>query len=359
MTRKFKIKEGKHLMLCFGQACCTDDLFSDSNIADKFISGVKSAAQFSNITICSYALFKDEFMLLIRQHENEEISDELLLKRIRSTESDDKYKEILEELKQKNNKEVMIDLRKHYLHRMNNIPAFMTIIKSPFSRWYNRYISQGEGFRSSGSVWGNGFKRVVVEDTFETARIISAYIDLAPLRKDLVTKLEDYKYTNFSAALNGDITAKKSLVEFFKYYENDRRMPSKELTPMEVENNWDEYEEDYQNILFAETESIIDKDGKKRNGISKKRFLEATASRSKKKLRLCEAIHCNAKYFTDCQVVGSKEFCENYFKTQPYIFSEVRTSGARPMAKIDTELCTVRHMQKNALKPPDYLDIEE
>ena len=162
MVSKFKIEEGKHLILCLGQACCTDDLFSDSNIADKFISGVKNASQFSNISICSYALFKDEFMLPLRQHHEEDISDDVLLTRIRDMVSDDKYKDILEELKQENKQEVLIDLREYYLHRMNNIPEFMKIIKSPFARWYNRYISQVEGFCSSGSVWGNKFKRVVV-----------------------------------------------------------------------------------------------------------------------------------------------------------------------------------------------------
>jgi len=359
MARKFKIDEGKHLILCSGKSYGTGDFFSDSNIAEKFINGVKNAARFSNISICSYALFENEFMLLLRQHHEEDVSDEVLLTRIRDKVSDDKYKRILEELKQENKHEVMIDLRKHYLHRMNNIPEFMKMIKSPFACWYNGYISQGEEFRRDGRLWGNVAKRVAVEDTFETARIISAYIDLTPLRKKLVTKLKDYKYTNFSAALNGDITARQNLIELFQYYENGNKMPEKELVNRELKSNWNKYAEDYQKFLFAETEIIIDKDGKKRKGISKERFSEATAVRSRKKLTLGEAIHCNARYFTDCQVFGSKDFCENYFKTQPHMFSEARKSGSCPMAKIKTDLCTVRSIQKNALKPPDYLDMEK
>jgi len=352
------------LIFCIHKGIESEKMFADPVVAEKFISTMEKYESFSNLSICTYALVNHECYILLRQHPEEDITAETLLSKIKYIISEEQYDLIiseLNELKKPEHEEYVEKLKNTYVHRMNDYREFFRTLKVSFSSWYNGYVKKRDKleFRRSGHVFSSKFKRVLVEDKMDASKVIASYIDLLPLRANVTTSLKKYNYSNFGAALNGNKKAQKRLVDFFNYYMAEQFIAWTDMNKKEQQNSWNKFSQLYDNILFEDVETIVDKDGCSRRGISKERFLEATEHRSKKRLTINEATHCHTKYFTHGTAFGTKEFCEKMFNDSPKLFSENRKDGARRMLKLDKdiELFTLHQIQLNVIRPPDYLDI--
>ncbi|MCB1209952.1 MAG: hypothetical protein KDK97_11520 [Verrucomicrobiales bacterium] len=93
--------------------------------------------------------------------------------------------------------------------RMCNVSEWMREVKVRFSRWYNRRHER------QGTLWMAPFKSVLVEardragrrsneHTEDIAKVMAACIDLNPVRAGLVERAEEYRWSGWSAALDGD-----------------------------------------------------------------------------------------------------------------------------------------------------------
>ena len=97
--------------------------------------------------------------------------------------------------------------------RMCDVSKWMEEVKVRFSRWYNRRHGR------MGTLWMGPFKSVLVEagSRGQSARsgavdergpdvvqVMAAYIDLNPVRAGLVDGAEDYRWSGWRAALDGD-----------------------------------------------------------------------------------------------------------------------------------------------------------
>jgi hypothetical protein len=362
---KYKTKEPQ-LIFCINQTLTGYEMFDDPVISEKLTEIIKKYENSSNVSICTYALVNTDFYILLRQNVEEEVSHKTLLSQIKKIAPQNAYNLILEDLDKISDKkdeyEKYIEkLKNKYLHRINDYRQLLKSIKEVFSSWYNGYIKTKHNFqyRRSGSVFNSKYKKVLVEDKMDAAKVISSYIDLLPLRTNAAIYIEKYIFSNFGAALNGNKKAQGRIVDFFNYYKSDKSITWQKMSKQQKEDSWKEYSEAYDNILFEDTEIIVDKNGCFRRGISKERFLEAIESDTKKRFTLNEATHCHTKYFTHGTAFGSKEFCEKTFKQNLEVFSENRKDGARRMLKLnkDIKLFTLRQIHLNVIRPPDYLDV--
>lgn len=78
--------------------------------------------------------------------------------------------------------------------RLGSISRFVQELKQTFSRWYNKRHSQ------KGYLWHDRFKGIVI-DRGEAQLVCSAYIDLNPVRADLVKRPEDYRWSSLGLRL--------------------------------------------------------------------------------------------------------------------------------------------------------------
>jgi hypothetical protein len=94
---------------------------------------------------------------------------------------------------------------------MGDLSVFMKIIKQRFTQWYN-----GKN-RRKGTLWEDRFRSVAVEiqdlaTLGAAARIVSAYIDLNPVRAGMVEDPAEYPWCGYARALVGEKESAKGLL---------------------------------------------------------------------------------------------------------------------------------------------------
>jgi REP element-mobilizing transposase RayT len=88
--------------------------------------------------------------------------------------------------------------------RLGSISRFVQELKQTFSFWYNKRHNR------KGYLWGDRFKGVIVEKG-EAQLVCSAYIDLNPVRANIVKRPEDYRWSSLGLRVGNPGRAKKLL----------------------------------------------------------------------------------------------------------------------------------------------------
>ncbi|MCP5103018.1 MAG: hypothetical protein GY950_06555, partial [bacterium] len=86
--------------------------------------------------------------------------------------------------------------------RLGSISSFVQELKQSFSHWYNKKYDR------KGYLWSDRFKGVIV-DKGEGQLVCSAYIDLNPVRANLVKRPEDYRWNSLGMQVRMPGRAKK------------------------------------------------------------------------------------------------------------------------------------------------------
>jgi len=77
------------------------------------------------------------------------------------------------------------ELREKYMSRMWDLGKFMQSLKQQFSRWFNKEHER------KGTLWKERYNSSLVERGM-SALVVSAYIDLNPVRAGMVNDPKDY-----------------------------------------------------------------------------------------------------------------------------------------------------------------------
>jgi hypothetical protein len=98
-----------------------------------------------------------------------------------------------------------------FTERMGDLAMFMPSLKQRFSRWYN-----GRN-RRKGTLWEDRYRSVAVEiqdlaTLGAAARLVSAYIDLNPVRAGMVEDPAEYPWCGYARALVGEKESAKGLL---------------------------------------------------------------------------------------------------------------------------------------------------
>ena len=90
------------------------------------------------------------------------------------------------------------EIRDRYLRRMWDISLFMKTLKQRFTQWFNRK------HRRKGTLWEDRFRSVLVQAAGEPLAAMATYIDLNPIRANMVEDPKDYRWSGYGAAMGGD-----------------------------------------------------------------------------------------------------------------------------------------------------------
>jgi REP-associated tyrosine transposase len=88
--------------------------------------------------------------------------------------------------------------------RLGSISCFVQTLKQTFSRWYNKRHNR------KGYFWGDRFKGIILSKG-EAQLTCSAYLDLNPIRANIVEKPGEYRWSSFGLRVRSPKRAKKIL----------------------------------------------------------------------------------------------------------------------------------------------------
>jgi len=347
-------------------------LLQDRKTKEKFIQLMRKHEAYTDVRVLSYAIMDNHFHLLLEVPPKKKgapipMSDEIFLAKIKAFNSRDYYKDIqqlLMRLRKCGSDKAAEDLKAKHTCRMRDLSCFMQGLKRRFAQWYNKTHNR------TGTLWEGRFKSIVVEDGY-ACRVMSAYIDLNPVRAGMVARPEDYRWSSYGEAMKPSFgkesdswrtKAREGLCRVMQLYQET----GGRVSPEKSEVLWKEQgAEWYRTMLFADGEEVFiskPKAGviggevvKVRKGF-KREDVEKVLERGGK-LSMGESLRCKMRYFTDGMVFGSKDFLEETFKSARGLFGGKRKTGARPIREVgwkgeetDQQLFSMRALRKDVVK---------
>ena len=210
-------------------------------------------------------------------------------------------------------------LRERHLKRMGDISDFEGTLKQTFSTWYNRQQDR------RGTLWMERFKSVLVEDSPDALGILATYIDLNPVRANMVEDPKNYRFCGYGAAMGGDLRCRRGIMRVMGM------------------DSWEEASAAYRVFLMKRGHAeAISKTGK----ISRELLLKTLKEEGK--LPHSELMRLRVRYFSDGLVLGSELFVEKVFQQYRSHFGEKRKSGSRPINGLsDSPLCVIRDLRNS------------
>ena len=346
-----------------GRTCGRDFLLSDSRTKLEFLRILRSYEEFLEVRVLSYVIMDNHFHLLLEIPPKKlgaavPMSDERLLAKIKKFYSDQHYIDFLQmltHLRDAGSDKAAEELKATYTRRMHDLSCFMQCFKMRFTQWYNKVYNR------TGTLWEGRFKSVLVEDGY-AARVMSAYIDLNPVRAGMVKRPEDYRWSGYGQAMkpkadSGRRLAREGLCRVMQLDQESGGRVSAEKSGViwqEEGGPW------YRMMLFADGEEVfvsrLESGEEKvlvRKGF-KREEVEKVLARGGK-LTFGEALRCKVRYLNDGMVFGTRGFVDKVFLKTKERFGEKRKSGARPIREVGWKekgdhLYTMRALQKDAMK---------
>ena len=206
-------------------------------------------------------------------------------------------------------------------------------------------------------MWEERFRSVLVQSAGEPLQAMAAYIDLNPIRAEMVEDPADYRWSGYGAAMGGDVLALEGLrelervedagvdAELVAQRQKERRRTTK------VEGNQATLEK-HRSLLYGRGEERgIGKDGRDlKKGFSREQARKVVAEGGR--LPASTYLRCRVRYFTDGAVVGSRGFVNEVFETNRSRFVPRRKTGARLMGGLAKEqkLYSMRQLVVSAVK---------
>lgn len=240
--------------------------------------------EFCGVELLTYAIMSNHFHLLVRVFLAGPIPDEELLRRYRLLHSADtrrnemRFENLRAQLAM--NSPYAVEWRRRTRRLMGDISQFMKLLKQRFSIWFNK---SHERF---GTLWAERFKSVLLEPTLEVVSKVAAYIDLNPVRAELVGDPKDYRFCGYAEAVAGSEKARRGIAGVLGL------------------DTWGNLQADYRTLLFTSGSAINEKRGAITFAALQKVLREGG------KLPLPELLRCKVRYFTQGAVLGSRAFVQ-------------------------------------------------
>ena len=352
-----------------------------------FVYLMRKYAAFHDVSVLSFCIMDNHFHLLVEVPPKKKgapvpMEDDEFLEKLEAFASLEYYtdiKQMLTRFRDGGADEAAEELKAKHTCRMKDLSCFMQGLKRRFSQWFNKTHCR------TGTLWEGRFKSVLVEDGF-AARVMSAYIDLNPIRAGMVSRPEDYRWSSYGVSMSpkdsdardlaraglcrvlqlhremgGRISPSKSAV----FWEGDRvpeGVDGGDSIKNLIKNCVNEScgSEWYRMMLFADGEEVFTarpaqgvKAIQVRKGFARKDVEKVLARGGK--LSFGEALRCKMRYLTDGMVFGGRDFVDGVFHGSRGHFSEKRKTGARPMRGVGWKessgrLYSMRELKKNVLE---------
>ncbi len=178
----------------------------DDEAKEIFRKQLWKTAAFCGVEVLAYCFMSNHFHILVRvvTGRSGQLNNDELLVRLRKFYTNPKDLQVLTEWQARLcSKDVQQrETARHLLlARMDDLSAFMKLLKQRFSIWYNRSHNR------VGTHWCERFQSLLVQNTPQALRLVSAYIALNPVRAGICQDPKDYRYSSYAEALAGNTKA--------------------------------------------------------------------------------------------------------------------------------------------------------
>jgi putative transposase len=165
----------------------------------------------------------------------------------------------------------------------------------------------------------------LVEGAGDVVAAMAAYIDLNPVRAELVEDPKDYRWCGYAAAMGGGAAARAGLA-LVMTGASRQVVADTEVLPA------------YRVWLFGQGEANegLTQDGQPvRAGFTVEQVQAVV--KAKGRLPLAEYLRLRVRYFTDGAVLGSRNYVNEIFQAWRERFGPQRKDGARRMRYVEQE----------------------
>ena len=182
---------------------------------EQFCSMMRRVAAFSGIEVLTYCVLDNHFHILLKVPRRVDISDEVLLERMRLIYSEYAVRAFAQELAEyraDGDDKQAERLRKQVLYRMYNLSEYMKTLKQRYAIWYNGTHNR------HGHLWDDRFKSVLVEGCAGSKEkpgalwVMAQYIELNAIRAGIVNEAGLYRWCGFAEALAGNKIAQQGIM---------------------------------------------------------------------------------------------------------------------------------------------------
>ncbi len=264
-------------------------------------------AEFCGVEILTYAILSNHFHVLLKVPQKTIPPDAELLRRYKL-------------LHPKPDAPEAQAWRKRQLALMGDVSAFMKLVKQRFAIWFNK------AHRRYGTLFAERFKSVLVEPTGHALRTIAFYIDLNPVRADLVADPKDYRFCGYGEAVAGHKGARAGLLQLHG-------------------GDWRCAHAAHRIGLFGTGTAPRER------GATLDPAVFAKVLREKGQLPLTDVLRCRVRYFTDAAVLGSEAFVATQLAAFRRRHGTRERTAPRPLAPVADwgGLFALRRLRKNPL----------
>ncbi len=318
---RIKIEGVESVYHCMTKIVGGDFLLEGDREKEVLRKQIWKVSAFCGVEVLTYCIMSNHFHILVRTPRRDaldELSDKEILRRTGCIYSKEKVEFF--ESRFDEGGDIRKRFRANLLSRMGDISLFMKELKQRFSIWYNKT------HRRTGTLWGERFKSVLVQDDPFALMTIAAYIDLNPVRARIVSDPVEYRYCGYGEAMGGAKNARRGISRLTRHRES-----------------WGRAIEKYREIVFGKGYARNASRGNRALEIEKTREILNTGGRVDR----TEALRCRIRYFSDGAVLGSKEFVQGYFESHRDRFGRKRRDGPRRMRGSDWgELTCIRDLRR-------------
>ena len=292
------------------RTACGHYLF-DEEAKGVFLNLVRKQAGFCGIEVLAYCVMDNHFHLLVSVPEAGDMTDAELLRRYRllydskSCPASAAAPEVLKTILKRQDEEGR-ELRARILARMHDLPVFMRELKQRFGIWYNHRHG------NKGTIWAKRFTSVVVEPSREAMTTVAAYIDLNPVRAELVSDPADYPFSSYGRAIGGGRGARAGYRSVFG-----------------GEATWDELIQSYNLILYGKGVQCKGASGKDRGRIAGERLTQVLNAGGK--LEIPDVLRARVRYFSASTAIGSEDYLSRMGASWRERYDFKRKRDAYPM----------------------------
>ncbi len=319
--RRIKMEGQRSVYHCMTRIVGDDFLLDEERAKEVLRKQIWNVSGFCGVEVLTYCIMSNHFHILVRTPYDDEVkalSDTEILQRAGCIYSPEKVSFLRDRFNEGG--DIRRNFRANLLSRMGDVSLFMKELKQRFSIWYNRT------HRRRGTLWGDRFKSVLVQDDPFALMTVAAYIDLNPVRAGLISDPAEYRYCGYGEAMGGSKRARRGI--------------SSLTDPKEV---WSSVIEKYRVVVFGKGYARDARTHDCGVDIEKARRILNEGGR----VTRSEALRCRVRYFSDGAVLGSKEFVQKYFESHRERFGVKRRDGPRQMKGTDWgDLTCIRDLRR-------------
>lgn len=337
--RKARLKAPKHHEVayyhCISRVVDRQFVFGDVE-KEQFVTLMREYEAFCGVRIITFCVMSNHFHVLVEVPKRpvETMTDADLLRtveRLSGVAGRGTTRQMLEQLRRQGHDEAAEEYKEQFLARMWDVSWFMKLLKQRFTQWFNHERGR------KGTLWEERFKSVLVEGAGQALATMAAYIDLNPVRANLVDDPQDYRWCGYAEAMAGKRRAKEGLRVVVA---GAQQVGPEQIAMSEVLPTYRVWVEGQ-----GEENEGTDAAGRPlRKGFSREDVAAVIAAKGR--VSLAEYVRVKVRYYVDGAVLGTRAFVDGIFKATRSRYGPKRKDGARRMRGVNsTQLYALRDLR--------------